>query len=378
MLIEIKKNIITEAIKRKGQKQNEPLDLLFQMAICAKKGFHVVWVPALESDRQLRTELSSLITEANVNALCYADAMHRQDVGWLNSHLPVKAVLSYEKVANPNGCIVINPILESNFEPYSELFFLVENIIDAVFYRNVLRVYRKRNRLSSYECLFYPLMGGGVTTAKVMTNEVRLRRHFCFAIVDSDKNSPQGPKGQTCSELQQALVGAPDFCMAYQMKQVKEIENLLPQRVIRELFPLQAGEIDIFARDASFFDMKCGLRFITLLNDTDNNYWKGLLPEKQAEFSQRDALKRANRAKKAFEAALSASDHQILSGFGSSLLKRALMADEEAKGNELQKNERAYNFLQQTEYIHLSAAQQSEWDNIGTVLFSWACGMRAI
>ena len=131
MLIEIRQSIIKEAIKHKGQRQNVSLDLLFQMAICAKKGFHVVWVPCLEADKPLRKELSELITEANVNALCSAGAMHNQEVGWLKNNVTVKVILSYKKEVVENNSIIVNPFLESHLQPYTELFLLVENILDA-------------------------------------------------------------------------------------------------------------------------------------------------------------------------------------------------------------------------------------------------------
>lgn len=377
MLIEIRQSIIKEAIKHKGQRQNVSLDLLFQMAICAKKGFHVVWVPCLEADKPLRKELSELITEANVNALCSAGAMHNQEVGWLKNNVTVKVILSYKKEVVENNSIIVNPFLESHLQPYTELFLLVENILDADFYDVVLKVYRKENNLNSCECVYYPLMGGGGTTAKVMENEVKLRKHFCLAIVDSDKHCPKGSKGQTCKDVQKSLVGAPRFCNAYEMNEVTEIENLIPQRVVRELYPLQSGEIDVFSKDVSFYDMKCGLRLSMLVDNKDYDYWKGLFPERQTYFNQRAALKKANKKKEAFETAIKQNDCQILPGFSANLLKRVLDAEPESMMNIQQENIKAKVLLMKTDYSHLSLAQRKEWENIGRELFSWSCGMKA-
>ena len=150
------------------------------MAICAKKGFHVVWVPSLVEDPELRESLSELITVGNVSALCFAEERHPQDVGRLKREMKVKTVITYKREKVEPGRIVLNPQHEPNFQPYTELYFLVENLMDAGFYHIVLRLYRREKGFAPYGCVVYPLMGGGVTTAKVMENEVALRQHYCF------------------------------------------------------------------------------------------------------------------------------------------------------------------------------------------------------
>ena len=250
--------------------------------------------------------------------------------------------------------------------------------MDAGFYRIVLRLYRRVNGFGPYCCTVYPLMGGGVTTAKVMENEVALRQHYCLAIADSDKLSPQGKKGDTLQDLMTAVATSPFNCEVYGLEDVSEIENLIPQRVIRYLYPLQAGEIDIYAREPSFFDMKCGLELKVLVRDKDCNYWRGLLPEKQADFNQRDALKAAHPGSRNLENALIAANHKILEGFGTNLMKRVMNADRDATAAIQQENLEAYNLLNQTRMADLNASQQREWMNVGEKIFSWACGMKAM
>lgn len=353
------------------------MDLLFQMAICAKKGFHVVWVPSLVEDPELRESLSELITAGNVSALCFAEERHPQDVGRLKREMKVKTVITYKREKVEPGKIVLNPQHEPNFQPYTELYFLVENLTDAGFYHIVLRLYREEKGFAPYCCTVYPLMGGGVTTAKVMENEVALRQHYCLAIADSDKLSPQGKKGDTATDLLNAVATSPFNCEVYTLDAVSEIENLIPQSVVRYLYPLQAGCIDIFAKDPSFFDMKCGLELKVLVRDKDCDYWRGLLPEKQADFNQRDTLKAAHPGRQALENALTAANYVILDGFGKNLMKRVMNADRDATAAVQQVNLHANHLLNQTEMADLNTSQQREWMNVGEKIFGWACGMKA-
>lgn len=377
MLIEIKKNIITEALKKKGQKQNAPLDLLFQMAICAKKGYHVILVPSLVDDRKLQEKLSELITEANVNVLCYAEDRHKQDIGWLINNASVRMVVSYEKESVEKGKIVFNPLREADFQPYTELFLLVENLLDADFYQIVLKAYRKNKGINGYECSFYPLMGGGVTSGQVMSNEVRLRKHLCLAIADSDKHCPTIRKGDTCGKLLDALAPDYPFCSVCWMENVLEIENLIPIHVVRLLYPLKSGEIDIFAKDSSFFDMKFGLNLKDLVEDKVNDYWANLLPEKSDAFALRAQLKESNKKKTKAEFQKVLNDIPILSGFGIHLLERVLNADMNAIKTIRDENIHANDLLHKTTFNDLTASQRIEWERIGEAIFSWACGMKA-
>lgn len=378
MLIEIKRDIIEEAINRKGQKQNEPLDLLFQMAICAKKGNHVVWVPDLVSDSKLRSSLSALITQANVSALSYAEERHRLDLGRLNRDAIIKAVITYGKEQTTNGKIVINPSRFPTFQPYTELYLLVENLIDAEFYRIVLKFYRKEKGFASYECELYPLMGGGITTAKVIENEIKLCQHFCLAISDSDRTRPKGPLGETIKRLLETVTPSSFNCNVYYLDLVSEIENLIPSKIVRHLYPLSSGSIDIFTKGSDFFDMKAGLWMVHLLGEKDFQYWKSLLPEIKADFDYRNKLKSDNPRKKDFEESIKKNNHVLIDGFGRDLLKRVMNADENASRAMMQKNIEANHLLFQTQKDDLSENQQLEWERIGERMFGWACGMKAI
>lgn len=348
------------------------------MAICAKKGYHVVWVPSLVEDSALRGELEQLLTKGNVSALCYAEERHRNDVGRLNREMKVRTVITYRRERLESGKIVLNPINDPQFQPYTELYLLVENLMDADFYKIVLKLFRDENGYAAYECIVYPLMGGGVTTARVMENEVRLRQHYCLAIADSDKLSPQGKKGDTVTELLKAAGLSHFNCGVCWLENVSEIENMIPRRVVRYLYPLPVGGIDIFTRDPSFFDMKCGLELKKLVDDRDCIYWRGLLPEKQADFNYRDTLKTANPVKRNLETALNAANRVILNGFGTNLLKRVMNVDSDAIQTVLQENIQANHLMHQTRMRDLNTFQQREWTKVGKTLFEWACGMKAM
>ncbi len=292
--------------------------------------------------------------------------------------MKIKTIISYKNQKKSTKEIFVNPHQEPSFEPYTELYLLVENLIDAEFYQIVLNLYREEKGLTPYECAMYPLMGGGVTTAKVMASEVYLRQHYCLAVSDSDKTRPQCGLGQTPHDIKRALSGTHFNCDVYYLEYVREIENLIPRKVVRYLYPLQAGQINIFTKDPSFFDMKLGLCLMNLLEDKDCNYWRGLLPEKQADFNQRDTIKGANPSKQSFENSLKAVNHVLVEGFGTNLLKRVLDADDDAIPVVRQENINAKSMLHQTQVSDLNTFQEKEWEQIGETLFCWSCGMKAI
>lgn len=224
MLIEIKEDIIQAALHQKDMSTNEPLDLLVHMALCAKRGKHIVWVPSLDNDRNLRKDLGLLMTGSNVKALCYAANKHPQDINVLKSKF-LRIVLTYKSIHSRN-LIVVNPSHEKDFEPYTETFLLVENLIDADFFRIALKYYCSISRLNNgYCCSYYSLMGGGATSAQVLKREVQLRRHLCLAISDSDKCTPTSKTGQTGSDLLALVSSHPFNCQVYVMDKVREIEN---------------------------------------------------------------------------------------------------------------------------------------------------------
>jgi len=299
-------------------------------------------------------------------------------VGRLNREMPIRTVITYKQEKTSTGKIVVNPIYEPSFEPYTELFFLVENILDAEFYHIVLKLFREVKGFASYECTMYPLMGGGATSAKVMENEVRQRQHFCLAVADSDKHRPQGAMGRTAKDFRTLLVNNPFNCDVYYLNDVREIENLIPRKVVRYLYPLKANAIDIFDKDPSFFDMKEGLSLFCLADDKDCNYWRNLIIERPESFRCRDAIKAHFQLKSEYEEKLKSIKTKIIDGFGCNLLKRVMNEDQDAIQSVMNENIRAYNMLHNTKLSELNTFQQREWMTIGHVLFAWSCGMKAM
>ena len=95
MFIEIKEDIIKDAIDKKNQDVNESKDLLILMALCARLGKHIVSVKCLLTNSVLRKELIEIIGKDYFSSLDYFNTK-RVGFGAIISHLSVKCIITYE------------------------------------------------------------------------------------------------------------------------------------------------------------------------------------------------------------------------------------------------------------------------------------------
>ena len=188
MFIEIEKDIVEDAIAKGGQDVNESRDLLIHMALCAQQGKHYVYVPCLRKCANLMEKLSQIIGSCYVRSLDYTNR-DRESAQKLKKCLCVRALMTYQEMKTIDGVILINPLTNKRFEPWTETYFLVENLIDAKLYEHILEYYKKKERIGSCLVSFYPLMGGGATTSKALEQEIELGQHFCLTIADIGRNN---------------------------------------------------------------------------------------------------------------------------------------------------------------------------------------------
>ena len=69
MLIEIKEDIVDNAIEKKDADINGALDLLLMMALCVKRKKHIVFVPSLRKQGKKYRDLVELLGKDNIAAL---------------------------------------------------------------------------------------------------------------------------------------------------------------------------------------------------------------------------------------------------------------------------------------------------------------------
>lgn len=372
MLIEINEDIIDAAIKKESQ-INDALELLLMMAYCSRKGKHVVYVPCLRTNEHKIKELQVLLGVANARALNLFNGRASLAKRLLNN-ISVKAIVSYNDptiTTDSESCcriIWLNPHIYNSFEPWVETHVLAENLNDSEFFSYLIKYFLKSQKLSGAQFNFYPLMGGGDTMSHVLNNEVRIRRHFCLVLADSDKLCPDGVSGSTATKVGEIMKCNPFNCGCYIMKYVREIENLIPQKIVAKL--RKGKDHSIFDKDPSFFDMKCGLTFIDLYSDNVCDYWKDLLLQPTL-FQERDSIKAKCQSKKEYDKEVKAKE-PLLPGFGLNILALALNKSETQKKRLDSKND-----LYSVTKGDLNSSQIKEWEAIGKEMFSWTCCLGA-
>ena len=118
MYIEIKEDVIRDAIRKKELEINDSLDLLLLMALCAKQGKHIVSVPCLLTNTDLSKELTAMMGKGNFDAL-YRYNSYRYKYKTVIAQLSIKCVISYEPKADDEGGVIwVIPYKNSEFEPW--------------------------------------------------------------------------------------------------------------------------------------------------------------------------------------------------------------------------------------------------------------------
>lgn len=381
MFIEIEEDVIKDAIGKKDFDVNESMDLLIQMAMCARRGKHIVSVPCLLTNKAYRKDVVKLIGKGYFSALDYFN-QKRIEFGQILRHLSVKVFITYEDASYlPNNSIRIIPHQVPNFEPWVETHVLTENLIDSSFYIHLAYYYfqtevlggRKGSSALGYK--FYPLMGGGVTIEKVLQGEIVRGQHFCLALADSDKKYKGDIKvGDTAQKMIDLMNNVKPFnCSLYVMEQVREIENLLPRKIV-EKFGDKTGFMGIFDLDPSFYDMKVGLSLTELYHQTVYEYWRNMFNDPTL-FQERDRIKQQFPEKKKYDEKVKGKA-PVKKGFGSNLLLKVIGnpdIDEELK----RFKPKMVQDLFRVSPDDLTPEQQEEWKNIGQLMFSWTCCLKA-
>lgn len=370
MLIEIKDDIIDNAIEKEDSDVNEALDLLLMMAFCAKRKKHILSIPCFRNQGKRYKKISLLMGRDNLAALNFFNTKTISPKQLMN-FLTVKSVISYSKpeaLEDKNYRIIwVNPLDSKSFEPWVETFVLTENLLDSEFFAYLIRYYLRQNDLNFLHFNFYALMGGGGTMDKVLEKEILKKLHFCMVIADSDKKFPTDSIGDTAKKVQAQMKVKPFNCGSYVMTHVREIENLIPKKVVHKCG--QSKDMSIFYKDPSFFDMKIGLCLSELFDDRVYDYWKQLLNEENL-FDERNRLKNQYSDKESYNKA-SNGIKPIVKGYGSGLLSLSLNKSEQIKKQLSSKND-----LYSINSDDLNGFQKKEWTTIGRELLSWTCCLK--
>lgn len=373
MYIEIANDIVEDAIGKAASDVNDSLDLLTLFALNAQRGKHLVHVPCMHNNPEIVRALTNIMGRSHVDFLRQSEHMYYQ-LARIKELVSNYVVISFEKQSSNRKEIVINPLIERRFEAYNETHVITENIQDSLFFKYLVKFFLREHSIRYCNICFSPIMGGGDTTAEVLKHEVEDRRFLCLVITDSDRKYPHSKYGQTALKIKDVIENyTPFHCGLYIMDQVMEVENLIPFGVV-EKAASNKGFSQIFEKDASFYDMKCGLTLNWLFDDEVCRYWSQQLYQGEINLEQRNDAKAHTSNRKSYQSYIETHKYnkQLTSGFGSDLLYRCTN-NFDGNGNILDAH--IQNDLMNVKRSDLTTFQLNEWLNIGRVLFSWTCGM---
>lgn len=370
MLIEVRRDILEQAINDANSSTNDAAIFLSEVALAVKRGKHIVYVPALNGDIDLSTNLKKVIGK-NAVALLQSSQRDRSKFWALTDRLNTKAVCSYDEVT-PEGnftkVIHIDPSRMMGFEIGVETHVIGENISDVTMFDILFDYYASSHRLKDVSRCFYPLMGGGDTTCKVYENECEYQYHFCLVITDSDFKLPC-EEGKELENLENESTAGKVLCVHnkyqspvsvfYPMRYVSEIENLIPKDIYKE-YGFNNKQSIVLDHDYSFYDMKKGLDFYRLRKPEHYDYWTTVYAG-DADFSEFDSLSAQHETFASFRDA--AKGKFVLPGWGYDILKNILDTSTLVKS------------MRKTKRADLSESQHKEWIKIGEIMFNWTCAL---
>lgn len=371
MYIIVEKDIVERAINDRDVSYNPYLTVLRAMTMAIVKSHHIVDVPCLnDEENEMADRLSEVMSKREVSILrSFYLSTDRNERHKLTETVITVAVLTTQESFSIRGkkVLVINPDVHGKFNFFSETILLTENLVDSRFYNHLFRYYKKKVGIRDCISSYYPVMGGGATTCKALEYEATEKKHFCLAIVDSDKRWPGGENGSTAENVMKVIEEyEPINCKAYVMYGVREIENLIPFHILKD-HECYKQEYDLLldnTHDAEHFDIKKGINVSDMFDNNERNYWAALFPNHNFGIANQLCQQYPDKKNYQQEARrLSRQDAVIVDiSWGSKVLEDIVS-----------KNSHKLDGIKEEQ---LTGAQKREWFKIGKEIFNWTCSLK--
>ncbi len=249
------------------------------------------------------------------------------------------------------------------FNFVSQTNVLAENMDDSYFFKYIGDYFIRKSKICGIRLCYNNDMGGGDTTSVKYCEYAGKSEVLCLSILDGDKKYAGSKYGDTYEKTMKEDRREPFNCSLYGTTMVREVENLLPSFLYMNDSNYKRHEIveNGMDFDMSFFDLKEGLYYKRLWEESERNYWKSVF---------KDIEKVQEKIALAQElAGLSGSVQEykdvvgkdvVVSGFGSKMFSYILANKSEELEN--------INF----EDLN-SIALKQEWDKIGGLMMKWCC-----
>lgn len=349
---------------------------LMEVSLAVIRGKHYVFIPHWhEYSEQLEKVLS-------INTFRVLNGLRQQDGNALDSHIERKLIVTDNVPEDiPDNVLIFSPSNNSLFEIFEETHLICENINEKHFYDKVEAFYRRfsapeYSHNTRYNVL--PRNGGGASCASVFITEKHMGHHLIFTVADSDykysltsyengeETTDKGEIGSTASNLKKIKEEDPyDFGDIYIMEDCREVENLIPKKILKETHPNNNQlSIDLIDNhDMEYLDVKEGIQITHMFDDKVLRYWTNYLTTISYDFVKISDVKRVHRSKNKYKEYLKGCSDEdrrnniIIEGWGNGILEDTLVK----KGS-------VYDTLNP---MDLTPSQIREWNNIGKNLFEW-------
>ena len=360
MLIEIGQDVVTKAVNGEAR----ALDVLRDLAFAYRKCCHIVF-----AGRKV------LETIKDVEGLSKDDKKIYESIGLrLTSNqqfyrsFSFHAFVTFDRpTAITNDKVIVNPNEVPAFEWFNKTRLLTENLIDARFYEVVTSYYMRKSQIRGFKKESENIPGGGDATVQYVENQMKEKKSFCLAIVDSDLKYKGGSLKETSSKVKKCIdENTPFNCKYYVIEDLSEIENLIPFHIVTSFATYKNNQIvkDGLQFCQDYFDFKKGLRTDDLINEDFYNYWYAELQHlKDIADALDDYRNKAIRcgSREKYE---KTKQTVLIEGFGDKLLSM-VMDDDTTLAS-----------LWKTADADLSPAQQTVWFAMGRMIFEWCCAVR--
>ena len=374
MFISVLDDIVCNAIDDQSDKREVALLTLRELLQAGRRRKHVIFFPYL-TDGQIE-QLSKVLTNGELGILRFIQKI-RVELNRLKSTLINSICVTFSIPSEQDDAtIYINPMKMGKIELYEETHLIVENLLDADFYAEIVcnNFINKTHLLGCLKKIsYYPTQGGGATISEVVRKEQELAQHVCLIIADSDKKHSGAEEGKTAGDIREAIKGFPkeegaygSLQNLYVLSNVCEIENLVPLKVLHTISDKKRKKfINTYEGKLSYYDMKLGLDYRILYDTATYHEYKKIFAGEDV-WQQIEICRKSYRSrKKEFEDAV--KDLPKLDGVWGTTLMRNLMCPANYKAKQ------ALNMMKNIRVDTLTDEQKKEWEKIGKIVYSWCC-----
>ncbi len=254
MLFYISPQIISSLIDNPDNKRI--IDAIDNLAFSRRNGYHLI--TAEYSDLKILKSFDKL--ERKTLSVFNFIFQTWSEIGSLKNQFKnyVEIVLEPNilDIKNENGKKIVLLSIDyiQNFELLNKTKILAENQEEIDFYIFISNLYKNKKGFRHIPLNYYPLMGGGDTTAQVFKTEKAQKKSFCLCFADKDIKYPNCEIGKTLKKIETENEIPIPLCELLPIN-VREIENLIPLKLVEKA--------------CQDFNHKKGYEFIVKMKDTN-------------------------------------------------------------------------------------------------------------